>query len=476
MPTPLKTPDQAKIDAEAAEAARIAGDKPLADNDPAAIFLKSVIGDKPAKPEPKPKPEGGEGDGDEGDQKPKPKKKAAAPPTPPPAVIDEEKLGASIGKSIAEATAAAKKADEKPDPKATVEDKADARRLAVLQRMESMNSERYAGLADRYKENKSKLKAYAAEWEAANPGEKFDTNADEHSDFVDGLESQIDYDDDDYTQALFEIRLDAKAGEKEKALDERVANVERVERARKEAPKIQAAGVAAGNEYWKSMGDDFKEVVDDEGKLNAEALSAIAAADPVKHEIAIAAADAVERTAATIYMLANDLTTFDPKNETHVGLARFSLSEEEKMMQRPAAKRVDEEGRPFATKRDYDTMTPAQRSKHWTFSPDDLIYLATHSIIKRSKADLEAEDAKFTKRARARGLIQDEEKPTPATTRRGSGRIQDNDDDNEGDEGSGSDKPVSPSISSSPKLAVGKGVKFDNEKSAAVRFVTKLIG
>jgi len=476
METPTnKTPQEI----EAEELARKKGDEPLPENAPAVTFLKNLISERPKKVEPKPKTE----EELEAEETAKAARIAAAKKkaerkveaaSPPPSVIDEEKLGASIGRSIAEATAKAK--PEAQAPKETAKDKAEVRRIAVLERMEKMNPDQYKGLSDRFKENKSKLQKYAAEWEAANTGEKFDENADEHSDFIDGLESQVEYEDDDYTEALADIRLDAKTNERKSELDERISNVERTQRAREESPKILKAGVEAGNQFWQEMGDDFKEVITDSGDVNPEQLKAIAEEDPVKHDIAVAAADAVERTAATIYMLAHQLANFDPKNSAHAGLAQFALTQEEELLKRSATERFNDEGLAFARKAEYDRMPKEQRAKHWTFTAEDLTFLATRAIAKQAKADLAAEDAKFTKRAKARGLISNDEPPTPGTGQRKNARSDDEDEEGNGSGASRHIKPQSPTISSSPKLAAGNSANRNSGKNAADRFLAKLIG
>ena len=224
------------------------------------------------------------------------------------------------------------------------------------------------------------------------------------------------------------------------------------------------------------MGDDFKEVITDSGDVNPERLKAIAEEDPVKHDIAVAAADAVERTAATIYMLAHQLANFDPKNSAHAGLAQFALTQEEALLKRPSADRFNDEGLAFARKAEYDRMPKEQRAKHWTFTAEDLTFLATRAIAKQAKADLAAEDAKFTKRARARGLIAEEQASPPGTGQSQNARRGLDDDDDEGSGAGRNLKPQSPTISSSPKLAAGNSANRNSGKNSADRFLAKFIG
>ena len=114
MPTPPKTAGTPETEPKLAPDG-LPEDKPIAATAPAAEFIRNLISATPKKAEAKPKAEKEE-EGEQGKEvgatkpdakeaKPAPKpKKTVTPPVAQP-VIDEEKLGASIGKSIAEHTA-----------------------------------------------------------------------------------------------------------------------------------------------------------------------------------------------------------------------------------------------------------------------------------------------------------------------------------------------------------------------------------
>jgi hypothetical protein len=443
-------------------------DKEIAADTPAAAFIQNIIAAKTSKPEvpsEKPVPE-----------PPKPAGRKPKRATPPPAAaIDEEKLGESIGKSIAEHTAKIAPAPAPEKPLAEVDAKL-ARKLAVYQRMEALEPERYKGLADRYRENTERLRVYADQWNKNHPGETFDESADEHTGFIEALETEVDYDDDDYTEALADIRAERRLKSTESELNERLSQFDTAEKRRQAEPKIRAAGIAAGSEFWKDLGDDYKDVLDESGEVNVTALKALRETDPIKHDIAVTMAATAEGVAQTIYKLANGLEKYDPNNPAHSDLGKFAVQQESAMRSRPAEDQLDDEGRRFARKNDYDKMTPEKRAKHWTYSPDEIAFMAVHEIVKGTKRQLEAEQEKFTRQARARGFIVEDPKPAVGTQRGAPLRPPIDDDDGETIGRAPVSKPLSPSISTSPKLAANRNAKGNSEENGQTRFMSKFLG
>lgn len=497
MPTPPSNPpiDPAIAAADAklvAEQKQKAGEKPLENDSPSAKFLRSVIGDEPKKPEPKKKPDPEEGE--EAEKKPAPKKKPAAPPAP---VIDEQKLGAAIGRSLAEHSKGEGRArpddKEAEKPKPSAKEEAEARRIAVLERMESVNPERYKGLAGRYKANQATLKSRVAAWEKTHPGESYadmleayEDDPDSHPEFADeakirdDLDDQVDWDDEDYDEAKYDLRDAKKIDEKLKPLqenlDERISEVERADKVRRQEGEIAQLAYSSGNEYWKLLGKEAEGVVGDDGRVNMEVIQAITEADPLKGEVFLKSAQECEGATATLYMIAHDLA---PKGSTlpYQNVAgQFALQLEEEMLARPDEKQRDDYGRPFIRKSDYLRLNPEQRDKYWTFSALDMWNLSRKGgipkmVAKQAQDFLQAEDEKFLRRAKARGLIRDEEEPAARTARKTASLR----DELEGGDGAAGDdnsgKPLSPAFTLSPKTSAGKGGRGSGAENAATRFV-----
>lgn len=482
MPT-SPAPDLKKPEAENKPPA----DKPIAAGTTSAKFLEGLIGSTPkpaAKPAKEPESEAGDKGGDEGEKpKPTPKKKAAPLPAP---AIDEEKLGDAIGKSIAKHTAEAAPKPEKEKP-APAADQKEARKLAVFDRMEKLDSETYKGLADRYKESKAELRKYAADWEKANPGEKFDDSAEEHQETIAELEDKFDYDDEDYTMALAKIiaedEIKAARSPRETELAERLTEVERRDKKQAMEREIAKVAYADGNEYWKQFGDDAEGVVDEKGQINVSALEAIKKADPLKGQVMEEAALACEGAAAALFMLANDLVA---KGETapYQNIAgEFALEKEAELLAKPKSDQLDDYGRPFVRSSQYSQMTDDEKRKCWTFSASDIWHLSRSGGIpkmmaKKAKAILAAEDEKFQRRARASGLISGGDEAEAGAEVRGtrtSKRRDQSTEDDDSDELDDNGKPQSPSFSLSPKTAGGKPGAGGSAKSGLERFVSPFV-
>ena len=462
--------------------------KPLAANSAAAQFLSSVLGDD--SPKPKRKREADEGEVID-KRPPAPKKKAAPAPAPrPAAAIDEEKLGESIGRSIAAHTNRVAEAarEPEPSPEAAVEQAVEDRRIAVLARMESLNAEKYKGLAERYKANEGKLRQRAKEWEKANTGEsfadrleEFEKDPDSYPEFADeakfasDLEAQSDYADADFERAekdlwKEEIRREVTQ-EVSGTLGERVSEIERSKQREFKQQEINSVAYASGNDCLNLLGDEFAAAVEKDGQINREVLVALKEADPVKHDIGVAAMQAAEQGAAVIHMLSTGLEKHNPANPAHAQLAMFARQQERAILARPADNRVNDEGLAFAARDDYERMTPADKRRHFVLSPEDLKTLWTYDVARRAKADLQREDEKFSARAKARGLISDNGQVAFQPLRRsngpgyGTGEIP----NRTGSESSS--KPVSPSFSSSPKVATGRPGGKGGPQSSAARFI-----
>lgn len=476
----MPTPSDPKLKTDAAPGTATPPPKPseaIPPSSPAATFFSEVLGIE-TKPADKPKPDAPE-------KKPAAKKKVAAPPPPAAAVIDEEKLGQSIARGLAEHTA---KTAAEPPPPAPAVPAADDRRTLVLKRMEELGGEKYKGLAERFKANEQKLKQRAVDWEKANPGESFadrleayedDPEADpdfaEEAKFAASLEAESDYDEDDFRKAEValmkdEIRADVKK-EVEGELGGRISEIERERQRRDKQQEINSVAYAAGNECLTLLGDEFAAAVKEEGGIDADAMLAIKQADPVKHDIGVAAMTAAEQGAAIIHMLSTGLEKMDPKNVAHVQLSEFARRQEQAMLQRPPEKLVNEEGQTFCTKDEYAKMTPAQRKQHFIFTADDLKALWVADVTKRAKADLQAEDEKFTARARARGLITDSGQPVVQPLQRPvppeRSRLP-----NPNDLGlRRTPKPESPSFTPSPKLATPKPAGKGGPQNPASAFI-----
>jgi hypothetical protein len=346
----------------------------------------------------------------------KPKKPAKKKPAEPqPQGIDEEKLGRAVGESVAKAMAA-KEVQKKSEPEPPKGDPAEERKLKILRQMAEAWPDRYKGLAETYASSMEELRSYARKWELEHPGKKFDQDDEEHAEFIDALESRIEYDQDDYAEAIADLKLKEKMPKEDKSqvedLNRRLGEFERKEKIRESQQQIAKTSAETGNSYWKSLSqqmkdDNLKDIVREDGTIDLEMLKQMQEQDPDRTAIMLRAAEAAENHAAITYLLENGLVDFDPiNNPAHKYLSDFALKSEQRMLKRDLESQLDSEGRPFVTREKWMKLSLTEREKVWTFSAEDLNFLVATDFAKRASDHIKAEEERFERRAKARGLLQ----------------------------------------------------------------------
>ncbi len=456
---PNKTAEQEAADAKAAAEAEAREQEGLKDvGQPAMDFIARALNQttKPKKEKKKPEDEPTDPNADPDDQedeqlrKPAAKsKRAAAAPVQVAPAFDEEKLGEAVGRAVAAAT----KPKETPPPDPTADPDVDQRRMAILRQMETQFGERYKGLANRYVANLNKHKEYKSKWESEHPGEEYNEDDEEHAEFLDGLEKQVAYDEDDYVEALTDLKLSDRMKKVDEQVSKRLAPIEQQEKFVEHRPRIIETRDKIGNRFWERMGDEFKDVLKEvehqdgrkEIQINGEALEALKASDPDTHKIVVNAARAAESYAAETYLLDHRLREFDPKNDMHQNLRAFVEDREARMAAKPPQKTMDDEGRTFMPRGEFNKLPEKQRTRHWTFTHEDIGFLMAARIAKATQAFLKEEEEKFSRRAASRGVSL-ENASRPAKSRK---PIEDEDEDAPGT----TRKPISPSTPIGPRMS-----------------------
>ena len=183
-------------------------------------------------------------------------------------------------------------------------------------------------------------------------------------------------------------------------------------------------------------------------------------------------------------MIERGVKLFDPKrNEIHAAISNFALKMERQYLASPIEDRTDDKGRTFVTAEQWAKLSDSAKRDHWTFSPDDLIYMESRSFATLAKKDLAAAEEKLQRAAKARGVeLPARERAarpmiSPVTVERGATRKATNlNEDDEGEEAGLSGKPDSPMNPNSPKLAPSARRKAGGPQSGVESFMTKFIG
>jgi hypothetical protein len=370
---------------------------PQADKDALADFTRDILGQEKPKPEDPVKP-----------APPKPratKVKTPAKPAPAPVAapeVDHEALAEAVSRGVA--TAMAPKEPPKTPVKDEFEDlpEKEQRKIPVLKELEAMFPDRYKGLANNYAQNLKAVVKYQEEWEKENPDKEFDPEAEEHNGFY--AKHVVDWDEDDFAEALAEIKVKKARTELKAESDQRLTAIEKREQAREFEPQAHLEAKRVARDVFNALGDDqFKDVVDARGMVNQALAAKVIAEDPMAADIIFPEVVKIERLCAESFRLHNGVTDFDKSNPDHQFLANFATTQESEIQALPKSKQFNEDGKRFATAADFNRMTPEQQSRHYRLSAQDLNNLLAADLGARAKARLVGERTRLEAMAKKYG-------------------------------------------------------------------------
>lgn len=399
----VKEPEKTAAELEA-EAAAVPADK-----ETAAAFVAELIDGTPTKKdekkEPKPekpaKPEPTEKAVEQPKPAPKPRK-----PKPEPREPDYEAIADAAGRGVAKALhKEPPKEEPKPEPRPQFTHLPPdvQRQLTVLQKMETMYPDRYKDITNKYATNVKAVSDYQEKWEKENPGEKYDEKDEEHNAFFE--KHDVDWDDDDYTMALAEMVADRRVKDIEERTGKQLSELEQRDRARELWPKVFAEAKRVGKQVFNQLGGVFKDIIDDTGQVNRAVVQKISDEDPVGYEVALPVVTQLENRAALNCQLFDQLVKYDPKNAEHRFISDFALASEKEMLALPREKQVNSEGQKFATSEQYHRMNELERSKHYTFTAQNLNDMLAAETAARLTRTLKGERDKLRERAVRYGYL-----------------------------------------------------------------------
>lgn len=348
--------------------------------------------------------------------KPKAAKTAVKPASgPAPAPIDPEQIAAKVAEGVARAMQKPGAAPAAP-PAAPTLTESDNRRLQVYERLEKLFPDRYKDLASKQREFLKRAAEYADRWEKEHPGETFDPDDDEHNDLY---SEEPSVDQDDYIEGLSDIRAEVAASRDpvRKKFEEKIDELEREKAIVRATPQINKQSISAARTLWAGLGEEFADVVAEDGTVNAQKLAEMQANDPVATGLRINAANMMRFEAPEIYKLMNGLVKNAAENppdnpdeqqkqliQIHRNVNAFGYELEQWLLSRPEAERVDEHGRMFMDMPSYYCLKADQREKYWTLTPEVVIIARAQDLARQTREFIEKEEEKFKQWATARGL------------------------------------------------------------------------
>jgi hypothetical protein len=404
------------------------------------------------------------------------KEKAATKPKPKPPVRKAPPAAAAAAApltadQIAEAaargvaTAMTPKKEEPKEEPAEELTAGDKRTISVLERLEKLYPDKYKGHAQKFKDAKPALRAYAAQWEKDHPGQEFDENDTEHDAWYESNEPQ--WDKDDEVEALAEIKAQTAIEEHNKQVNERLSAFERKDKLRESEPEIAKAQIQPTRLLWDQMGPEFKGMIDENGQVNMEKVVELRKADPTTFATRVQAANALGVEVAELYKVMNGLVDFDAKNPAHVNISNFAVAQEAKLAAAPIEDRTNAEGKDFLPAADYWKLSKAKRENYWTFNVSDVAALRAAHLSEMTRNLLAEEEKSHQKWAESRGFTKaiSQAKPTPPVKEEHEPEPEPND-----------WKPSSPAASTESRMTANRRGTGKTAPDPALTFLQRQLG
>lgn len=362
-------------------------------------------------------------DEDPEDEKPEPKPRRSR--------LTSEKVAEYASKAAAEAAAetvrqleeqkrvaaerAAQEAARASEIQIPEDAKEEVERLREVQRLHP-NEYRGRDLAREFLEGAKKERDYERKWRKENPGVDFSWDDDEHKDFIE--QNSIEVEDRHLKEADRSILKEQAIREAEERFAKRYgSDIEEVRRAKAEAqlaPIRQQVDEAASKSLLEAVRPDLIETFDSD---RAKAIEDIKN-DPIAMEAvstveqwSIPALDAAVR-------VINNPSGYSERSREVQTLVNAAMHVENVLKSVPRDERpVTEDGRKFATLRDYANMPAAQRAKYYTIQDEalvpQLIIKTAQYEASRIKSDIEKKAEAYAKRM---GFTKSESESSPKAT------------------------------------------------------------
>lgn len=334
--------------------------------------------------------------------------KTTAKPAPKPE-LTAESIAKAVGEGVAQAMksapkeAAKEKSKESDDPDADLAEPI-KKKVVVLRQMEKLQPEKYKGVADKYKANLMKIQEYQDKWQKENPGQDFDEEAEEHTEFYEKNQLFQPWEDEDYSDAKAEIIAARRVAESTAETNRKLSQLEREKKGLEARPVIDRVQTVAARNYWGQIGGDFDGLIQDNGQLDQAKFKALQEKNPDMLNVTLESAKRLDTLVEAAFLLKKGLVDYDKNNPAHTFLSQFAVAKEKELMAEDADKQRDQNGRPFKPASEYYALPQAQRDAFWTFGEGDLAALLARDESKNMKRYITAEEDKFNRWAKAKGL------------------------------------------------------------------------
>jgi hypothetical protein len=293
-------------------------------------------------------------------------------------LLDEDAITKA---ATAAATAAVRASQVKEDPKPEPEPelpRSVQRKMALFQELEQ--DTKFKGIVKQvvdFKKVGGTEDQYKAQWLKENPGEKFDPNDDQHTDWYADNDPTNKFEDIDEQLEDAQVRVIKREAREEasKALAEENSRRQSEERRQRVAPMAEQTANDSVMEALEAIDPKLVEVVKKDGEKG------LADEDPIALKLVSQAAQIFSPLITETIKISEGLVSPTQGNPVHAKIEEVMVSIENAVLALDPSDRIKVEtvgGRQvqkrFATMEDFANMPAEKRSRYWTVGKDEVVY------------------------------------------------------------------------------------------------------
>lgn len=329
-----------------------------------------------------------------------PKAKKPSKPVPAPAPMSDERVVEIATQAATQAAVKAQQAAPATGVKPFEMSAEDRRNMAVLVEMEKLNPDSYRDMAGKYERSVRELAEYQGQWQAANPGKKFDREGAEHNDFYE--RHPLEWEGADFNAAEDAIARRELLDSVKRETQAEVDQLRREIRLRDEEPVIQKDVMAKSREVFKTLVPEMETVIKPDGTMDAAQLETLRQTDPITADMAEQGAAYARTLLSETRKLMTGLTDFNPANRAHGDFQRFTGEIERNILALPKADQMDADGRRFVPFDQFAKLPKAELSKVWTLTSEHIEAVMAKRIGEDVAMSIVEERAKFNRNLSAK--------------------------------------------------------------------------
>lgn len=339
-------------------------------------------------------------------------------------------VATKLGETV-EKLSTAPAAPQPPQPKLDLTEE-EQDQIKVLEAMGEMDKARYGHLADSARKFITELPAaqekwetkFKADWEKKNPTDKFDSEQEREEAFTDAREGaydkfveaerkkhKLEYSEREFDRGV--LYLEKKPLQEQLAAQQKeIERLTRSTRQQEALPVAKQTASAAVLDLSSQFGktEEFTGLIGEDGAINEEALGKLEHSKvvrPIVETMVIKSRNFAE--AATVMAHGGTVN----KEMADVVLALLD-DFEASMVKRPAEEQLDEHGRQFVTRAQFDKLSASKRKEVWQTDPESLIAFVNDELMKNASAAIvgarKKADEDLTEVAAAMGMTLEEMK------------------------------------------------------------------